>query len=140
MLKLLSHLFLMILLLAFNSGMLRAQGENGNILNHNGKNEIKGQTYIITDNSNVTDLQSYIDALDSSVMNNHRLKNKRNTIIFKTGVKVELFSALEISKLGFPIILSDFPESFEATRQEPVFVLGRDNFIIEYHIASAKHH
>lgn len=139
MLKLPSHLFLMILFLTFSSGVLRAQGGNSGIPNHPGT-EIKGQTYIITDNSNVKDIQSYIDALDSSVMNNHRLKNKRNTVIFKTGVKVELFSALEISKLGFPINLSDFPESFEATRQEPVFVLGKDNFIIEYHIASAKHH
>ena len=139
MLKLPSHLFLMILLLTFSSGMLMAQVENGGFPNHPGT-EIKGHTYIITDNSNVKDIQSYIDALDSSVMNNHRLKNKRNTVIFKTGVKVELFSAFEISKLGFPINLSDVPESFEATRQEPFFVLGKNNFIIEYHIASAKHH
>lgn len=102
--------------------------------------EAKGQTYVITDNGSVKDTQPYIDALNNSDMKNHRLLNKRYTIIFKTGVKVELFSAAEISKSGLPISLSDYPESFGSSRQEPVFDLGTNNFIIEYHIAGSKHH
>lgn len=102
--------------------------------------EVKGQTYVITDNGSVKDTQPYIDALNNSDMKNHRLLNKRYTIIFKTGVKVELFSAAEISKSGLSINLSDYPESFDSSRQEPVFDLGTNNFIIEYHIAGSKHH
>ena len=101
--------------------------------------EVKGQTYIITDNGSALNIQPYVDALNNSDMRNHRLQNKRYTIIFEKGVKVELFSATEISATGRTIILSDYPENFDQSRQEPIFALGADNFIIEYHIASGKH-
>jgi hypothetical protein len=102
--------------------------------------EIKDQTYIITDNGSVTDIQPYIAALNNSDMKNHRLLNKRYTVIFQTGVKVELFSANEISKTGLPINLSEYPENFDSSRQEPVFSLGANNFVLEYHTAGTKHH
>jgi hypothetical protein len=101
--------------------------------------EIKGQTYLISDNGSVKDVQAYIDALNNSDMRNHRLLNKRYTIIFEGGLKVELFSATEISKSGIPINLSDYPETFASTRQEPVFALGENNFILEYHTSTNKH-
>ena len=100
--------------------------------------EVKGQTYVITDNGSVTDIQPYIDAMNNSDFKNHRLRNKRYTIVFQTGLKVELFSAAEISKSGLPVILSDYPEKFDSSRQEPVFALGANNFIIEYHTAQSK--
>lgn len=101
--------------------------------------EVKNQTYTIVDNGGATNIQPYIDALNNSDMRNHRLKNKRYTIVFEKGVKVELFSATEISKNGIQINVSEYPESFDLTRQEPIFALGADNFIIEYHIATGKH-
>lgn len=101
--------------------------------------EIKGQTYVIIDNGGVTNVQPYIDALNNSDMRYHRLLNKRYTVVFEKGVKVELFSATEISKSGIALNLSEYPENFDATRQEPIFALGADNFIIEYHIAAGKH-
>lgn len=101
--------------------------------------EVKNQTYTIVDNGGVTNIQPYIDALNNSDMRNHRLQNKRYTIIFEKGVKVELFSATEISKNGIQINISEYPENFDLSRQEPIFALGADNFIIEYHIATGKH-
>lgn len=111
----------------------------GPLANAQEQKEIKGQTYTITDNGGINDLQPYIDALNNSDMRNHRLLNKRYTVTFEKGVKVELFSATEISKSGLPINLSEYPENFDLSRQEPIFALGADNFIIEYHIAGTKH-
>lgn len=101
--------------------------------------EVNGQTYVITDNGSVMDVQPYIDAMNNSDFKYHRLLHKRYTIVFQTGVKVELFSATEISKSGIVLTLSDYPESFDFSRQEPIFALGANNFIIEYHIAGTKH-
>lgn len=140
--KLRSLFFLMILLFGFNNYALLAKLENNSTFKVKvpDQKEAKGQTYIIIDKGSVTDIQPYIKALNNSDMRNHRLLNKRYTVIFKTGVKVELFSASEISKSGRLINLSDYPETFDASRQEPIFALGINNFIIEYHISSAKHH
>lgn len=132
----------MILLFGFNSNALLAKRGNNSAFKVKmpDQKEAKGQTYIIIDKGSVTDIQPYIDALNNSDMSNHRLLNKRYIVVFKTGVKVELFSASEISKSGRLINLSDYLENFDASRQEPIFALGANNFIIEYHTSSAKHH
>ncbi len=100
--------------------------------------EVKDLTYKIVDNGSVTNIQPYIDALNNSDMRNHRLLNKRYVVVFDKGVKVELFSATEISQSGIPIKLSEYPEIFNSSRQEPVFALGANNFILEYHTATGK--
>ena len=100
-----------------------------------GPRELKDKTYIITDNGSVKDMQPYINALNNSNMMNHRLKNKRYSIIFQTGVKVELFSATEIIANGWKISADNYPEVFDSSRDEPIFALGANNFIIEYHTA-----
>lgn len=110
----------------------------GFIANAQELKEEKNQTYIITDNAGIADVQPYIDALNISDMKYHRLLNKRHTIVFQTGVKVELFSASEISKSGKSMNLSEYPEAFDPSRQEPVFALGANNFIIEYHTSTNK--
>ena len=101
--------------------------------------EVKEQTYTIVDKGGVTDIQPYIDALNNSDMRYHRLLNKRYTVTFEKGLKVELFSAAEISKSGLQINVSEYPENFDLSRQEPIFALGANNYIIEYHIAATKH-
>lgn len=135
-------LLMILILLGFNNNALVAKPENNSTFDGTiqDQKEEKGQTYIIIDKGSVTDIQPYIDALNNSDMSNHRLLNKRYTVVFKTGVKVELFSASEISKSGRLINLSDYLENFDASRQEPIFALGASNFIIEYHTSSAKHH
>lgn len=135
-------LLMILILLGFNNNALVAKPENNSTfkVKIQDQKEAKGQTYIIIDKGSVTDIQPYIDALNNSDMSNHRLLNKRYTVVFKTGVKVELFSASEISKSGRLINLSDYLENFDASRQEPIFALGANNFIIEYHTSSAKHH
>jgi len=90
-------------------------------------------TYRITDNGSIRDVQPYINALNTANMKYHRLKNTRYTIIFDTGVKVELFSATELIAAGKAISLSDYPDSFDSSRQEPVFSLGINNYILEMH-------
>ncbi len=102
--------------------------------------EIKGKTYEITDNGSVKEIQPYIDALNKSDMRYHRLKNTRNIIVFNTGVKVELFSAEEINANAHPLVLSEYPESFDAKRDIPVFSLGQNNFIMEQHHVNSKYH
>ena len=102
--------------------------------------EIQGQTYAITSNASVTDIQPYIAAMNNSDMKYHRLKNTRHTIEFNTGVKVELFSATEINTAVRPLNLSDYPENFATTRDIPVFSLGPNNFIMEEHHVTGKSH
>jgi hypothetical protein len=102
--------------------------------------EIKDKTYQITDNGSVKDIQPYIDALNKSNMRYHRLRNSRNTIVFNTGVTVQLFSATEINANVHPMILSDYPESFDAKRDVPAFYLGPNDFIIEQHHLNSKYH
>lgn len=102
--------------------------------------EQNNQTYHIIDNGSVLNVQPYIDALNASNMKYHRLKNTRTTIVFESGLKVELFSATELQSAGRTINLSDYPESFPATRVEPLFQLGANNYILEKHSVQGKHH
>lgn len=102
--------------------------------------EKKDITYSILESGSVLDVQPYINALDNSDMRYHRLSGRRYVIVFMTGLRVELFSAQEIAKKGHPINVSEYPEEFPATRQEPVFALGANNFIIQYHTPTAKQH
>lgn len=102
--------------------------------------EIQGQTYVITSNGSVADIQPYIAAMNNSDMKYHRLKNTRHTIEFNTGVKVELFSASEINTAVRPLNLADYPEAFATTRDIPVFSLGPNNFIMEEHHVVSKYH
>lgn len=95
--------------------------------------EEQGKTYIITDNGSIKNVQPYIDALNSANMKYHRLKNTRYTIVFDTGVTVQLFSAAECKANGKNINLADYPDSFDSSRQEPVFSLGQNNYIMEAH-------
>ena len=102
--------------------------------------EINGKTYQITNNGSVKDIQPYIDALNKADMRYHRLKNTRNKIVFNTGVAVELFSASEINTNVHPLVLSDYPENFDAKRDVPNFSLGSDNVILEGHNMKWKYH
>jgi hypothetical protein len=111
----------------------------GSAIQAQGQKEVKDQTYIISDNGSVMNVQPYVDAMSNSDFTSHRLLNKRHTIVFETGVKIELFSAKEIAKNGLTVNLSDYQEDFTSTRREPVFVLGANNFIIEYHSKGTKH-
>ncbi|MBK7181761.1 MAG: hypothetical protein IPH89_01885 [Bacteroidetes bacterium] len=99
--------------------------------------EQNNQTYHIINNGTVQNVQSYIDALNASNLKYHRLIT---TILFETGLKVELYSATELVAAGRSINLADYPVSFPATRVEPTFVLGANNFIIEMHSVEGKHH
>ncbi len=107
---------------------------------NDGPREIIDKTYQIVDKANVENIQLYIDALNNSNMKYHRLKNTRHTIIFQHGVKVELFSASEIIEKGNKINLMEYPEKFNSSRVAPVFGLGADNYIIEFHTSGGKHH
>jgi hypothetical protein len=102
--------------------------------------EQNNQTYHIINNGTVQNVQPYIDALNASNLQYHRLKDTRTTILFETGVKVELYSATELVAAGRSINLADYPVSFPTTRVEPTFVLGANNFIIEMHSVEGKHH
>jgi hypothetical protein len=97
-------------------------------------------TYKIVDKGSVKDIQPYIDALNTANFKYHRLRNQRHTIVFDTGVKVELFSANELIAAGRKINATDYPEIFSANRQEPLFKLGPNNFILEEHSSTGKHH
>jgi hypothetical protein len=96
-------------------------------------------SYIIKDKGSVLDVQPYINAMANSDFRNHRLKNKRYTITFQTGLTIELFSATEMLANGLAVNPAEYPESFDSSRQEPVFALAPNNFIIEYHTSAAKH-
>ena len=97
-------------------------------------------TYKIVDNGSVTNIQPYIDALNSANFKYHRLRNSRNLITFDTGLKVELYSANELIANGRNITVTDYPESFPSNREVPLFVLGSNNFILEQHTSTGKHY
>ena len=98
--------------------------------------EANGKTYKIIDNGSVLDVQPYIKALDAANMQYHRLKNANYVVIFTTGLKVELFSATVCKANGVNINPDNYPDSFDSSRQEPIFALGADNFILEQYITS----
>jgi hypothetical protein len=121
-----------LLAIFFTTSYIQAQENND-------PKEAFNKTYIISDKGSVSDVQPYIDALNNSNMTNHRLKNQHYTIVFKGGLKVELFSATEIAANGWKINPSNYPDTFDSSRNEPIFGLAPNNFIIEYHTSSAKH-
>lgn len=93
--------------------------------------ELYDKTYSIVENGNVTNIQPYIDALNTANLNNHRLKSERNTIGFEEGVKVVIFSAEEVLANGITSINpNDFPSQIE-NYTPPVFKLANSNYIIE---------
>lgn len=102
--------------------------------------EQNNQTYRIIDNGSVTNVQPYIDALNTANMKYHRLRNARHIITFDTGLKVELFSAAELIAAGRNVVATDYPENFSANREEPLFKLGPNNFIMEEHTSNGKHY
>lgn len=95
--------------------------------------EEQGTTYVILNKGSVSNIQPYIDALNKANMHNHRLRDKRYTITFDTGVTVQLFSATEMKANGKQINPEDYPEEFDSQRVEPAFSLGANNFIMEMH-------
>lgn len=105
---------------------------------NDGPREANNKTYKIIDNGSVTNIQPYIDAMNNSNFMNHRLRDKHYVVVFQSGVKVELFSAKEIIANGWQVNLSDYPEAFDSKRDEPVFALAANNYIIEYHTAKGK--
>jgi hypothetical protein len=119
-------LILFVLLLGFN---LKTQAQE--------KNE---KTYQIKDKGNVTNIQPYIDAMDKADMTNHRLRDQRHTITFKTGLTIELFSANELIENGYNIQPANYATKFTSPRKEPVFDIAANDFIIEYHTSGQKHH
>lgn len=102
--------------------------------------EQQNVTYKIIENGSVKNIQPYIDALNTANFKYHRLRSKRTTITFDTGLKVELFSATELAAAGKNVNPADYPESFPAKREEPLFKLGPNNFILEEHTSTGKHH
>lgn len=100
--------------------------------------EREGETYRILSTGNASEIEPYINALNAANMQYHRLKNQRHTIVFDTGVKVELFSGTELITAGREININDYPESFPVSRQEPNFFLGANNYILEEHRNTTK--
>jgi hypothetical protein len=109
-----------------------AAQENG------GFKELKDKTYMIIDNGSVIDVQPYVNALNTANFNHHRLKSKRNTIMFEEGVKIELFSAEEVLANGISLNTNNFRNELSQSLDKITFQLGVDNFIIEKHVATTK--
>lgn len=111
--------------------ILMSFSQNLSAQENNSFKEFNAQTYIIVENGNVTNIQPYIDALNTANLNNHRLKSERNTIGFEEGVKVVIFSAEEVLANGITSINpNDFPSQIE-NYTPPVFKLANNNYIIE---------
>ncbi|MCB9361681.1 MAG: hypothetical protein H6587_09225 [Flavobacteriales bacterium] len=95
--------------------------------------EENGKTYTILDSKNVENIESYIDALNKANMKFYRLKNQRFSIVFDTGVVVELFSAIECENNGVSIDSMEYPIKFDSSKQLPTFSLGTNNYILIGH-------
>lgn len=54
------------------------------------------RTYEITNSGGISDLEVYYSALDNYDLDRHRLINQNRTIIFDSGVEIELFSVQKL--------------------------------------------
>jgi hypothetical protein len=101
--------------------------------------EENGRSYTILDSKNIENIQTYIDALNKANMKYYRLKNQRSSIVFDTGVVVELFSAIECEGNNVNIDSIEYPIGFDLTRKLPKFSIGVDNHIlVECQLVSKK--
>mgnify|MGYP005656556797 CR=1 FL=1 len=62
-----------------------------------------GKTYKFVNPTAVNNLSMYIKSVSTADMNNYRFLNKSSIIIFKSGLKMELFSAYNLINLGIKI-------------------------------------
>jgi len=93
--------------------------------------EVKDVSYSIQNISLIENSETYISAINNADFNNHRLKSKRNTIIFEGGLSVILYSAEELVQNGITTINpQDFLVDFE-NYIAPMFKLSSNNHIIE---------
>jgi hypothetical protein len=98
----------------------------------------KPDSYKIVSNGTVQDVKPYKDALNAADMDKYRLRDKRVTIVFETGVKVELFSASELIAMGYNVTITDF-EAERAAGQQITFALAANNYILELHTPTGKY-
>jgi hypothetical protein len=90
-------------------------------------------SYAIQNISTIKNSEVYINALNASNMNNHRLKSDRNTITFEGGIIVILFSAEELlANSVTDIDPSNFPNQIQRY-STPIFKLTDNNYIVELH-------
>ena len=65
--------------------------------------EKKNETYKFLNANKVSNVGKYKTALSTANMTKFRYENKRNTIEFENGLKVELFSANELISNGYTV-------------------------------------
>lgn len=65
--------------------------------------EKKNDTYKFLNAKEINGSSKYVEAFKTADMTKFRFQNKRNTIIFENGLKVELFSADELTQKGYQV-------------------------------------
>jgi hypothetical protein len=60
-------------------------------------------SYVYLNPESVSDLNPYTTALSKADMDRYRYMDERNTIVFESGLKVELLSANEMKVLNMPV-------------------------------------
>ena len=90
-------------------------------------------TYYVTDNASVENLQEYKDALNEADLHQYRLVDERRSFTFKSGLTFELLSANELAgtypneMANVSLTSDDLNESFQ-----PIFTLTDGILGIEY--------
>lgn len=79
----------------------------------------------------VTDLTPYTTALGKADMDRYRYMDERNTIVFESGLKVELFSANEMMALGMPVRTERVRTAKPGFDTGSVFKISADGTLVE---------
>jgi hypothetical protein len=79
----------------------------------------------------VIDLSPYSKALSAADMDRYRYMDERNTLVFESGLKVELLSANEMTALGMPVRMERVRTAKPGFDTGSVFKITADGMLVE---------
>ncbi len=88
-------------------------------------------SYVYVNPESVSDLKPYTEALSKADMDRYRYMDERNTIVFESGLKVELLSANEMKALSLPVRIERVRTEKPGFDTGSVFRLTPDGGIVE---------
>lgn len=88
-------------------------------------------SYVYVNPKSVSDLTPYTEALSKADMDRYRYMDERNTIVFESGLKVELLSANEMKALNMPVRIERVRTEKPGFDTGSIFRLTPDGGIVE---------
>jgi hypothetical protein len=103
-----------------------------------GKIQIQQVGTFIIKKHNGEDSTVYVIALKNANMEQYRLQDSRTTVVFTSGVEVELLSAKELKSAGVNIEVANYKKEFSQGYKMPVFRLADNGYIVALYTSGTK--